>query len=109
MGLRTTQINEVGWATKSDVAVAPARTGQSPDTTPHGRRDPGGARRLATPPALDPSGKGSRFGRQLLQGSACLDSRVPRESNQDAAGERIFCGFAVVVGFLLWWAAMVLA
>ena len=27
----------------------------------------------------------------------------------DAVGEQIFCGFAVVVGFLLWWAAMVLA
>ncbi len=27
----------------------------------------------------------------------------------DAVGEQIFCGFAVVIGFLLWWAAMVLA
>ena len=27
----------------------------------------------------------------------------------DAVGEQIFCGVAVVVGFLLWWAAMVLA
>jgi len=27
----------------------------------------------------------------------------------DAAGERIFCGFAVVIGFALWWAALVLA
>lgn len=27
----------------------------------------------------------------------------------DAVGEQIFCGVAVVIGFALWWAAMVLA
>lgn len=27
----------------------------------------------------------------------------------DAVGEQIFCGVAVVIGSLLWWAAMVLA
>jgi|DEB0MinimDraft_4_1074332.scaffolds.fasta_scaffold66846_3 hypothetical protein len=31
------------------------------------------------------------------------------EPGYDVVREHIFCGFAVVVGFALWWAAMVLA